>query len=265
MDSPQPSPDKPEKKKPKGLAAVLAALAALAAKFKAFLLLFFHMPILLGSFSFLATLWLYGLTFGWRFGIILALVLLAHELGHVLAFRNYGLAVGAPVFLPFIGALTPGSKPATEEDGAYIALAGPLAGMGLAAAALAMGLATHDPFWMLAANISALLNLFNMAPVLPLDGGRIIQAVWPPIVVLALPIFLIVAVLAQLPLLPIALIALFSVVWLAGSWRTALASTTNGIGMSARIRVGLAYAGTLLGLLFIEARIHLPALAALHR
>ena len=265
MDSHQPPLDKPAKKKSKGVAALLAALGALAAKFKGLLVLLFHAPMLLGSFSFLATLWLYGLTFGWRFGIILALVLLAHELGHVLAFRNYGLAVGAPIFLPFLGALTPGGKPANDEEGAYIALAGPLAGMGLAAAALAMGLATHDPFWMLAANISALLNLFNMAPVLPLDGGRIIQAVWPPIVVLALPIFIIVAILAQLPILPVALIALFSVFWLAGSWRTALASTADSIGAPARIRVGLAYAGTLLGLLFIEARIHLPALVALHR
>ncbi len=261
---PQP-PEQPTKKKPKGLAALLAALGGLAVKFKAFLVFFFHVPMLLGSFSFLATLWLYGLTFGWRFGIILALVLLAHELGHVLAYRTYGLVVGAPVFLPFIGALTPGSKPANEEDGAYIALAGPLACMGLAAAALSIGLATHDPFWMLAANISALLNLFNMAPVLPLDGGRIIQAVWPPIVLLALPIFLVVAFLARLPLLPIAVIALFSVFWLAGSWRTTLASTADHLGRSARIRIGLAYAGTLLGLLFIEARIHLPAIVGMHR
>ena len=261
---PQP-PEAPAKKKPKGLAALLAALGGLAVKFKGLLVLVFHMPMLLGSISFLATLWLYGLAFGWRFGIILALVFLAHELGHVLAFRNYGLAVGAPVFLPFVGALTPGSTPANAEDGAYIALAGPLAGLTLAAASLAMGLATHDPFWMLAANISALLNLFNLIPVMPLDGGRVIQAVWPPIVVIAVPVFLVVAVLARIPLLPIAIVAFFSVIWLTGSWRTALASTTDSIGMSARIRIGLAYAGTLLGLLFIEARIHLPAMAALHR
>jgi len=265
MESPDRPPEQPAKKKPKGLAALLVAAGGLIAKFKGLLLLFVHVPILLGSLSFLATLWLYGLALGWRFGIILALVLLAHELGHVVAFRSYGLAVRAPVFLPFIGALTPGARPANAEDGAYIALAGPLAGMGLAAACLTMGLATHDAFWMLAANISALLNLFNMAPVLPLDGGSIIRAVWPPIVVIALPIFIIVAILAQLPLLPIALIALFSIFWLFGSWRSALASTVDGIETPARIRIGLAYAGTLLGLLFIEARIHLPALASLHR
>ncbi len=264
MNSDLQPPEHPAKKKPKGLAALLAALGGLAVKFKGLLVLFFHVPMLMGGISFLATLWLYGLAFGWRFGIVLALVFLVHELGHVLAFRNYGLAVGAPVFLPFVGALTPGSTPANEEDGAYIALAGPLAGMALAAASLAIGLVTHDPFWMLAANISALLNLFNLVPVMPLDGGRIIQAVWPPIVVIALPVFLVVAFLVHVPILPIAVVALFSILWLAGSWRTALASTTDGIGMSARIRVGLAYAGTLLGLLFIEARIHLPAMAALH-
>ena len=258
-------PEQPEKKKPKGLAALLAVAAGLIAKFKGLLLLFVHAPMLLGSLSFLATLWLYGLALGWRFGIILALVLLAHELGHVVAFRSYGLAVRAPVFLPFIGALTPGARPANAEDGAYIALAGPLAGMGLAAVSLAMGIATHDPFWMLAANVSALLNLFNMAPVLPLDGGSIIRAVWPPIVVIALPIFIIVAVLAQLPILPIALVALFSIFWLFGSWRSSFAQSADGIDTPARIRIGLAYAGTLLGLLFIEARIHLPTLSGLHR
>lgn len=265
MESNDTSPQSRKKAKPKGLAALLVGGAVGAAKLKGLSLLLLHMPMLLASASFLLTLWLYGLALGWRFGIILALVLLAHELGHVAAFRSYGLRVRAPIFLPFLGALTAGAAPTSLEDGAYIALAGPLAGLLLAAICYAMALATSDPFWMLATNISIVLNLFNLVPVVPLDGGRIIHAVWPPIVLVGVPIFLAVAFFAKLPLLPVLLVAILSFPWLVNAWRGNIDPRSAAMSTEARIRVGLAYAGTLLGLLFIEARIHLPSLLSLHR
>ncbi|HUY10698.1 MAG TPA: site-2 protease family protein [Candidatus Dormibacteraeota bacterium] len=241
------------------------ALGAAFAKLKGLSLLLFHLPMLLGSASFLLTLWLYGLAFGWRFGIILALVLLGHELGHVLAFKSYGLAVRAPIFLPFMGALTAGAMPQSLEEDAYIALAGPLAGLMLAALCYSMALATGDPFWLLATNISVVLNLFNLIPVVPLDGGRIIHAIWPPVVLVGVPLFFVVAFLAKLPLLPLILIALLSIPWLIDALRGRIDPRAASMSRMARVRVGLAYCGTLLGLLFFEARIHLPSLLALHR
>lgn len=153
-----------------GIGAVAATLAALAIKFKA---VFF---ILLQLWTPLVTLWLYAIAFGWRFGLILVLLVLAHELGHYFAFRAYGLPVKLPVFVPFLGAFTAGATPKDPEHSAYIALAGPLVGFGLAATCYALGSSTHERFWFACASVGAFLNLFNMIPVVPFDGGRIVSS-----------------------------------------------------------------------------------------
>ncbi len=164
-----------------GIGAIAATLTALAVKFKALLVLLlqFKWVLLLGkvlasSWTLVLTLWFYVLAFGWRFGVALVLLILAHELGHYAAFRAYGLPVRLPVFIPFLGAFTAGAAPADPEHGAYIALAGPLVGFGLAAACYALGAVFHDRFWYACAAVGAFLNLFNMIPVPPFDGGRVV-------------------------------------------------------------------------------------------
>ena len=154
-----------------GLGAIAAALGALALKFKGIFALLLQFK---GAWTFIVTLWLYILAFGWRFGVVLVFLILAHELGHYAAFRAYGLPVRLPVFVPFLGAFTAGAQPADPEHGAYIALAGPLTGFGLAAACYALGAAFQDRFWFACASVGAFLNLFNMLPVQPFDGGRVI-------------------------------------------------------------------------------------------
>lgn len=95
-----------------------------------------------------------------------------------------------PAFVPLLGAFTAGATPDDLEQDAYIALAGPLTGLGLAAACYAIGDVTHDRFWFACADLSAFLNLFNMLPVPPFDGGRIIGAVWPPLWIAGFVLFI---------------------------------------------------------------------------
>lgn len=150
---------------------MLAAIVAFALKFKFLLAL---VKILASSWTLILTLWLYALAFGWRFGLMLVLLILAHELGHYAAFRAYGLPVRLPVFIPFFGAFTAGAAPEDPEHGAYIALAGPLVGFGLAAACFALGATSGERFWYACASVGSFLNLFNMIPVPPFDGGRVV-------------------------------------------------------------------------------------------
>lgn len=172
---PEPPPQEPPKraKTAGGIGAILAAIGAFALKFKA---LFAFAKVFASSWTLLLTLWLYAVAFGWRFGLVLVLLVLAHELGHYAAFRAYGLPVRLPVFVPFLGAFTAGAVPQGPEHGAYIALAGPLVGLGLAAACYALGMTLPDRFWLACASVGAFLNLFNMIPIVPFDGGRVVAS-----------------------------------------------------------------------------------------
>lgn len=168
-----PAPEQTPKRRATGIGAIFAAIAAFALKFKA---LFAFAKVFASSWSLLLTLWLYALAFGWRFGVVLVFLILAHELGHYAAFRAYGLPVRLPVFIPFLGAFTAGAVPDEPEHGAYIALAGPLVGLVLGAACYGLGMWLDDRFWIACASVGAFLNLFNMIPIVPFDGGRIVKA-----------------------------------------------------------------------------------------
>ncbi|HVA33969.1 MAG TPA: site-2 protease family protein, partial [Candidatus Baltobacteraceae bacterium] len=166
----EPSPPPAPKRRGGGaLGAGLAALLAFLAKFK--LLLLVVLKLLAPSWTFLLSLWVYVIFFGWKLAIVVMLLLLAHELGHYFAFRAYGLPARLPAFVPLLGAFTAGTPPDDLEHDAYIALAGPLVGLGLAAACYAVGSVSGDRFWYACADLSAFLNLFNMIPMPPFDGG----------------------------------------------------------------------------------------------
>jgi Zn-dependent protease len=163
----------------KRLAAPVVAAFVLLAKAKGLLLLLVHVPAL----SFIATLglslWLYVVAFGWSFALVLLIVLVTHEFGHYAAFRAYGLPVRLPNFVPFLGAFTMGTVPDDIEHDAYIALAGPLTGLVLAAACASIATMSSDPSWIATAYFSGIINLFNMIPFSPLDGGRVVRGIFP--------------------------------------------------------------------------------------
>lgn len=120
----------------------------------------------------------YALVFPAQMAFGIVLMLLVHELGHVFAAKRKGLPTSAPVFVPFLGALINMRRnPRDAATEAYIALGGPLLGTAGAFAAYALGLWTGHPAYIAVAYIGFFLNLINLLPIHPLDGGHIAVAV----------------------------------------------------------------------------------------
>ena len=131
----------------------------------------------------------YALLFGWRYAVGIVAMLFLHEMGHYLAARQRGLRVGLPMFIPFMFAWVKlEDLPHDAETDAYIALAGPM--LGTVAAIGAYFLARDQGMhWLTAvAYTGFLINLINMIPLPPLDGGRITSVLSPRIWLLGVPI-----------------------------------------------------------------------------
>ncbi len=156
------------------------------------LLLFFlfsklkYVPMLLqvGKFktflTMLISIWAYALFWGWSFAAGFVVLIFIHEMGHVAALRMLGIKATAPMFIPFMGAFI-GMKqlPDNAFSEAVAAYGGPLLGTLGAVGCAGAGLATGNPFWYALASAGFLLNLFNLLPISPLDGGRIIGVISP--------------------------------------------------------------------------------------
>ena len=97
-------------------------------------------------------------------------------MGHAVAIRRAGLEAGWPVFIPFVGAMIAlKGRPASRAVEARIAYAGPLAGTAASLLAAAFFLLTGSRLWLSLAYTGFFLNLFNLIPISPLDGGRVAQ------------------------------------------------------------------------------------------
>lgn len=164
----------------RGAGGVLVALGALLAKLKGVLLVLGKVKLLTTSASMLVSIAAYSWIWGWRFGVGFVVLLLVHEMGHVIQLRREGVPASAPVFIPFLGAMvwakSLGNNALAE---ARVGLAGPILGSIGAAACLPLAALTdHDLFRALAFT-GFFLNLFNLLPVVPLDGGRAMAAMAP--------------------------------------------------------------------------------------
>jgi len=131
----------------------------------------------------------YTLVFGWRYAVGIVAMLLIHEMGHYIAARHRGLKVRLPMFIPFAFAWTTlEDLPHDAETEAYIGLGGPMLGTVGAIAAWWLAHST-DATWLLAvASTGFFLNLINLIPLPPLDGGRITTVLSPRIWLLGVPI-----------------------------------------------------------------------------
>jgi Zn-dependent protease len=124
-------------------------------------------------FSALASFGVYWTVWGWPFALGVVVSIYIHEMGHVFALSRYGIRASAPMFVPGIGAFVRGeSYPADPREDARVGLAGPLWGLGASVATAALALATGSAMLGAIARFSAWLNLFNLLPILSLDGGR---------------------------------------------------------------------------------------------
>jgi Zn-dependent protease len=129
-------------------------------------------------FSFFISVAAYSLLFhSWTFALGFVLMILVHELGHVVEARRQGLDVSAPMFIPFIGAYVKIRHAGlTPWRNALISLAGPAAGGAAAAVVWAIGSARDSSQLIALAYIAFLLNAFNMIPIGFLDGGQIFRS-----------------------------------------------------------------------------------------
>ena len=162
------------------IAAAGLLLAKLGTKAKAILLLAPKLKLLTTSGTMLVSIAAYSLIWGWTFAVGFVLLLLIHEMGHVLQLRREGVEASAPMFIPFLGAVI--SAKSMGDDAAAearVGLAGPILGSLAALVPLALWLATGNVFWQALAYVGFLINLFNLLPVLPLDGGRAMAALSP--------------------------------------------------------------------------------------
>ena len=160
----------------------LAALGLLLWKLKAVALALFKFKIFTTSASMLVSVAAYSWIWGWRFAVGFVLLLLVHELGHVIELRRQGVPASAPLFIPFLGAVV-GMKQMPQDAWreARVALAGPILGSLAAGAVWAAGAVLDSKLLVALAFVGFLLNLFNLAPVVPLDGGRAMAALHPAI------------------------------------------------------------------------------------
>jgi len=133
----------------------------------------------------------YSFVFGWWYAIGLVLLIFAHEMGHFIAARQRGLDVGAPTFIPFVGAwIALKEQPLDVENEAYIGFAGPFVGT-LAALGVYFLSRTYESNLLLALSYAGFfINLFNLIPVSPLDGGRISAVLTPRIWFAGVPVLI---------------------------------------------------------------------------
>jgi Zn-dependent protease len=122
----------------------------------------------------------YALSFGWGFAVGFALLLLIHEMGHVIQLRREGVRASAPVFIPFLGAMVAmKDMPRNAYVEAKVGLAGPILGTAASFVVLAVAAHTDSDLLRAVAYTGFFLNLFNLIPVVPLDGGRAVGALSP--------------------------------------------------------------------------------------
>jgi Zn-dependent protease len=120
----------------------------------------------------------YWALYGVKFGVGLAVLILVHELGHLIEVRRRGLAADLPMFIPGFGAYVRWSATGvTSDTRALVSLAGPLAGAVGAVFCLLIWALTQEGLWIGLASFSALINLLNLIPVWTLDGGQAMVAI----------------------------------------------------------------------------------------
>ena len=183
-EPPAPPPPAPERTGLKRWLGPLfvAGLAVLkfGAKLKVLLLLLPKLKVLTTSASMLVSVAAYSIIWGWKFAAGFVALLFVHEMGHVFQMKREGVKVSGMLFVPFLGAAVGArSMGGNALAEARIGLAGPVLGTLATAALVPFAAAGDDDFLRALAFTGFLLNLFNLVPVVPLDGGRAMAAMAP--------------------------------------------------------------------------------------
>lgn len=145
-----------------------------------------------------ASLASYAYMFTWEFAVMIMFMLFVHESGHIWAMKRYGIKTSGIHFLPFIGAAAVADEEFPSRGAeAFIAIMGPIWGFVLALLTGFVYVANKNPLFAAAASWMAMMNLFNLLPINPLDGGRIMKSIAYSVHSRAGLIFLIVGIIAS--------------------------------------------------------------------
>jgi len=197
----------------KRLFAPLAVVGVLLAKFKGLALLALKAKFLGTALTMVLSVGAYALLFPVWFAVGFVVLIWVHEMGHVLQLRREGIPASAPMFIPFLGAFVAMKQmPKNALAEARVGLAGPVLGSLGALGAWGIYELTREPLFLGLAYVGFFLNLFNLLPMLPLDGGRAVGALSPAfwlvgivglvalVVVSPNPILILIAILGGLEL-----------------------------------------------------------------
>lgn len=120
----------------------------------------------------------YAYIFTWQFAVIILSMLIVHEYGHIWAMQRCGIKTKGIYLIPFVGGLAVSDGMAKSRwDEVYIALMGPIFGLALSVVSLVIYYATANPLFAATASWMAMVNIINLFPITPLDGGRVLKAV----------------------------------------------------------------------------------------
>ncbi|HEY1568475.1 MAG TPA: site-2 protease family protein [Solirubrobacteraceae bacterium] len=162
------------------IAPIGVAILAFLAKIKSILLLLPKAKFLVTAGSMAVSIAAYTTIWGFSFAIGFVILLLVHELGHVIQLRREGLQASAPMFIPFLGAVVAAKSLGNNAlSEARVGLAGPVLGTIGSAACLGIWAVTGHDYWRALGYTGFFINLFNLLPVVPLDGGRAMAAMSP--------------------------------------------------------------------------------------
>nr|WP_253308384.1 site-2 protease family protein [Rickettsia endosymbiont of Ceutorhynchus assimilis] len=171
-------------------------------------------------------------------------LIFCHEMGHYIAAQQKNLNVGLPTFIPFIGAwIELKEQPMNAEVEAYVAYAGPFIGTIASFVVYYYGRYTASELALVLAQSGFIINLFNLIPLSPLDGGRITAIISPHIWFLGVPILLAVWLYKPSPML--ILIAIISLPQLLKAWNYTSKNQESyyNIKSSLRFEYGVLYIG----------------------
>ncbi len=192
----------------------------------------------------LLSLAVYATIWGWPYAAGFIALMFAHEMGHYVAARQCGLNVGAPAFIPFVGAwINLKEQPRDVRTEAYVAVAGPLVGTVSAVAVYLWSRWTGSTLLLAIAYAGLFLNLFNLLPVSPLDGGRITAIISPRVWLIGAPVML--AMLLYRPSPVLAIIAIIAFPQLIKAWKYDPKAPENlayyGVPLQAKLEYGGVY------------------------
>lgn len=192
----------------------------------------------------------YAMLYGWKFAVGFVGLIFCHEMGHYIAAKQKNLDVGLPTFIPFVGAwIELKEEPMNAEVEAYVAYAGPLVGTLAAFAFYYWGCSVSSPFLLALAKSGFIINLFNLIPLHPLDGGRITAILSPRLWLLGAPLLICVWFYFPSPML--ILVALISFPQLVKAWNFNPKAPENQAYYNIENTVRFEYTALYLGLAII--------------